>query len=344
MEILTMKTAKINTITACLFASILFLVGCEKKSLCDMVHPHDAKNNAVTLTLSFNTAWEAEELAMPYSYNESDYNVRYTVEFWTIDVDGNVVEMIDRIQQIGSTLSVGANSYAIKVDLPSFEVRVLCWADYVLKGNTTNNFFDISSLQRVHLLTPYGAIAGRDAFLNVDTWDFTPNVYEQNGIDISKTIELKRPFAKYKIYTHDVEQYLGELQEAGEPAVLPVKNRIEYQLWFPTEYNVHLMNVINPATSISYLWTPSLFNEGASLQMAEDLILVSPNTTSNSYYNLIIYYLDETGEEIKVSKNIGFYVLPNHITLAYGNMLVESGLGSPGIDDSFDQEIIVPVQ
>lgn len=331
-----MKTNRLYYKLILLLALAAVSFGCEKKDLTSIDQLDDLLFVHATYTINFNSAWDNEKT--PYLNVAADYNVRYTLEFWTMDADGNKDKLVVRKQIVGSALGEGNNSQIIKVDLPGKKLKALVWADLVKKGETDNSFFDVSDLTPIKMLS-IGFNKDKDAFSNAQDLDYTIYAKDIKDVDVNESITLLRPFACYNVVANDYEKYITE---KGNNAPLPVFTNIAYQLWIPTQYNAFTQKPQGATVGLSYKYTSGpLDNE--LYPLASDMVFVGTADTDFQYYNLIAAVYDANSVLIATSANVEAKILRNKLTYIYGPFITTSNIGTSGIDDSFDDHIDVVI-
>ena len=87
--------------------------------------------------------------------------------------DGKLETQLERKIVNGGSLAEGNNRHQISVDLPADRIAVLAWAEPLASGQTSNPYFDVSSLTSVKMKEPFGAGATKDAFSASATWDYS---------------------------------------------------------------------------------------------------------------------------------------------------------------------------
>ena len=175
---------------ALLILILLLMSSCEKKDLCYLdAHPHICHTQ---LTLKFNTAWDNEPIYSNYTRSAGSLTVRYVLEFWTMSDDGKLETQLERKIVNGGSLAEGNNRYQVSVDLPADRIAVLAWAEPLASGQTSNPYFDVSSLTSVKMKEPFGAGATKDAFSASTTWDYSgyggPHSHS-NDLDFTEELE-----------------------------------------------------------------------------------------------------------------------------------------------------------
>jgi hypothetical protein len=319
-----------------LFLGVAFS-GCEMKPLCYLDHPHNPNFVHTAFTVKFNSAWDNQDLQ--YLDTADHYNVRITMEFWTVNSSGNADSMLVRQQIVGAGLIAGDNSQVVNVDLPARPMKAIVWADLVKKGETTNAFFDVSNLTAVKELS-IGFNEDKDAFSNAENLDYSQYSDQPEGVDVTAEITLLRPFACYRLVANDYQKYL---EEKGQDAPVPSFTNVAYQLWIPMEYNCFTQRPQQATTSQSYKYMSGPGN-GIYYPLASDMVFVGTADAEYQYYNLLAAVYDTNSILLTTSANISAKLLRNKITYIYGPFLTTSNIGGAGVNDKFDDyvDIVIP--
>lgn len=328
-----------------LLLSILLFSSCEKKDLCYLPHPHWKKICHTTLTMDFNTAWGEDITTSTYAADGTDgtetgFNTRYILEFWTLTEALELDTLVEHREVSDGKMLHGANTYTVDVDLPAAHIAVMCWAEPVSSSTRTPNpHFNSTDLRQVRLLG-CGRADGKDAFTASATWNLTEYMYERDGITLpGKSLTLNRPFGRYRLISNDVKEYF---EKQGASAPLPSSAAISYQLWIPMTYDVYAQSPVNPVAGQGYTYSPVQLND-EEMRMAEDVIFVGTADQTDNYFNFVSTCYAPGGTLIHESGNVEARIRQNRTTLIYGAMLTERKTNAPGVDDSFDDEIIIVV-
>lgn len=338
-----MKAGIVVAIILLVAVTLLALSSCEKKDLCYLPHPHDKKICHATLTMSFNTLWGEDMVTSTYAAGDGEatgFNTRYILEFWTLDDANSLDTLVEHREVSDGVMYNGANSYQVDVSLPAARIAVMCWAEPVNAATRADNpHFNTEDLRQVRL-QGCGIAEGKDAFTASTQWDLTPYKYEREGINLpGYTLELKRPFGRYRLISNDVKEYY-EKNGAGAP--LPALARIDYQLWLPMTYDVYAQTPVDPIAGQGYDYAPYQLND-EEMRMAEDIIFVGTGDQADNYFNFVSSCYASDGRLIHESGNVEARIRQNRTTLIYGALLTNRKTNAPGVDDSFDDEIVVVI-
>ncbi len=322
--------------------TVLLFASCEKKDLCYLPHPHGKKICHTSLTLDFDTRWGEDIVTSTYAGGGGEpggFNTRYILEFWTLNDDNGLDTLVEHREVSDGVMLDGTNSYTVDgISLPAARIAVMCWAEPVNAATRAGNpHFDASDLRQVKLLD-CGVAADKDAFAGSDTWDLTQYMYERDGIGLPPhTLTLNRPFGRYRLISNDLKEYFDK---QGTAAPLPASARISYQLWIPMTYDVYARTPVNPVARQGFTYTPVRLNDG-EMRMAEDVIFVGGGDAEDNYFNFVSACYAPDGALLHESGNVEARIRRNRTTLIYGALLTDRKTNAPGVDDSFDEEIVV---
>lgn len=337
-----MKTSIVAAAAMLILVIVLMLSSCEKKELCMLPHPHDKKICHTTLTMSFDNTWGDDIITSTYADDgqETGFNTRYILEFWALNEENELDTLIEHREVSDGKMYYGANTYTVDVDLPAAHIAVMCWAEPVNAATrAANPNFNTADLRQVQLRF-CGIFGDKDAFTASDRWDLTPYKYERDGITLpGRSLALERPFGRYRLISNDVKEYY---EKNGADAPLPATAKISYQLWVPMTYDVYAQTPVDPIAGQGYSYAPYLLNED-ELVMAEDIIFVPAKDKADNYFNFVSSCYAADGRPIHESGNVEARIRQNRTTLIYGALLTNRKTNSPGVDDSFDDEIVVVI-
>ena len=244
----------------------------------------------------------------------------------------------------GGPLAEGNNSHKVTVDLPANRIAVLAWAEPLATGQSSNPYFDVTSLTSVKIKEPFGAGATKDAFSASAIWDYSgyggPHSHS-NDLDFTEELELLRPFGTYTIISNDMEDYF---EKAGADAPEPHTAKVNYQMWIPPMFDTFRQVASGSQSGATFDHPVSIHTEGKEYKLAEDLIFIGPGDGTDNYYNIIVETHAADGTNIHKSGNAEIRMQRNKHTLVYGAFLTVRKPSSPGINDEFEEiiEIVIP--
>jgi hypothetical protein len=269
-----------------------------------------------------------------------DYDLRYIVDIY--EDNGNVAPK-NRVQRIlkteaGATASGGVYRMQETVLLPISKYLLVVWVDFVDKGTVADKYYDTDDLQQISILPQSAKYVGyntsKDAFTGKNIMDLTP-YHHQRFVQHNATIDLKRPFAVYRIVTTDLRRYVVARQSSIKPAA----TNLAYNLFFPMGYNAYLQKPDNFTANVGYGFDVTETTPDEEALLASDLVFVDDNDT---FYHVDFEVTDANRQHINTRQNLKINLRRNHLTIIYAEFLTENmNGGSIGIDDGFDDEIII---
>lgn len=315
---------------------LVFLSSCDKRVLCMRVHPHDKFIVNTTFTLNIDPSYtNTDALTTDEDLLSGKYVMRYTAEFWTVTDDGALDVLYESVQFNGNTYTGEVISdVSDPILLPALDMKMLIWADPIDATGDVSSAFDVESLLAVKL-NEVGNTKGKDGFTLCADLDFLQYTYDINGIDVDVSLELSRAFGRHQLIANDLAMYLEDND------TIPTSMEITYQFYIATQYNCFSQSLQNAVLGQSYTYNPVVLSE-QYLLIAEDYLFMSPSSASSSYdYYISPATYDSEGSYIET---LGTIVVPNTLNtteVVYGAYLTDQSNAKPGIDDSFDGEIVV---
>ncbi len=255
----------------------------------------------------------------PFTKSASVPQLRAVVEVFKKDSETRVMR---------KTLFINDNP-RIDLLLEKGEYDVRVWSDYSEHANI-DNYYITANTKSIRVRPQVSYTAGSD---NKDAYAGTTSI--NAGESRTQTIELHRPFAKYKIVATDVEKY-NELREKDNklPPIEELQVQIVYENFFPTAYNM-VDRILNGSdTGYKYTNTISSLTE-QSATLASDYVMVNGKESS---VRVSIYLRDKSGEVVTSVNGIVINYKANHITTITGGFLT-SGKGGVSVETEWDEDI-----
>ena len=207
---------------------------------------------------------------------------------------------------------------------PGRDYQFVVWADVVADGeNDTDNHYNTSDLANITLKGEWNAMdESRDAY----TATVPVNDYDGTAIDIT----LKRPFAKLRVVTTDIEA----LTNIG---IAPTSAVVEYQTAHREAFNAVSGQAAGATrTGVTHAYTIGTYanesNTGAEYTLFTDYFFADNDIVK---FNMDV--MDEAGESIKENSfNTDINVRRNHLTTIMGNILTDGANVTVTVEDAFD--------
>lgn len=231
--------------------------------------------------------------------------------------------------------------YAVEMPLLPDEYDIRLWADWTDDGTAAGRYYDTEDLHNIKVRTD-GYTAGeatgmKDAYY--------ANVSVSVGGDTQdESVDLVRPFARYRLVATDVEGYETLVHEDGYPSIENLQVCVTYTGFFPTGFDA-VTGKPNDAlnTGIAYMTRPVAadgFDTAEARQVGEDFVLTNGE---ESFVTATIRITDRTtGKAVSAVQNVKIPYRRGHLTTVKGCFLTAGNTsGGVDIDTDWDDEIIV---
>lgn len=225
-----------------------------------------------------------------------------------------------------------------KVELQLFEGNydLRLWADHALAdAPLADVFYHTESLKAVTIFTePYAAIIdAKDAAYGNESNITLP----KDGASISTS--LQRPLAKYRIVANDVETYkkLMELEPDNYPPLEDLTVTMQYEAYFPSEFNAKNSTVTDAITGIGFSSKLTDTNiNSKTLNIASDWIFASRESSVTA----TITVSDSKGNKVSSVSGVSIAYKQGCQTTISGKFL-SAGVDVGGLDINTDWDEIV---
>ena len=252
----------------------------------------------------------------------SQYDIRYVLGVY--DANGNLAKREVKYEDATET------TFALRL-IPGRDYRFVVWADFVSEGSKTALHYDVEELTNIKLIGDQKAMD--------ETRDAYTDVVEIKKFNSASTVELKlkRPFAKLRVVTNDMDELYTE-------AAL-VSGKVVYTQQVYTTFNA----LTAEAGELARVEKEFLYNDATSYteKAADEKTLFADYLFGAE--NDVIYFtldvVDATGLEIdQVVFNTNIPVKRNHLTTIYGPVLTDANSVSVKINDNFaEPEYVVDI-
>lgn len=318
------------------FAMLPFLCSCEHKEFC-YEHPH-MMTVRVELHVDFTPI--SDPIYCTYAEaRDGDYDVRYQIEVYAksgADAGKRVAEKV----WTSDVISKGATTVTTDVDLCTEKYDIYAWIDFVPKGTSEDHHYITTDLRKVTIADPnVCGIDSRDAFSGKASADLTP-YRDERFVDITIPVYMERPFGKFKIITTDVRKFVDTYKPQGTYTdIVPAQTMCLYTCYFPTSYNLNTrfadvndfkLGVKHPAEVTE--------QDDNSAVLTYNYVLVC---NDNTMVTAEVEVWNKDGEKLLTTRNITIPIQRNKLTIVSGEFLTKKGSGGVGIDDNFEDEIVI---
>ena len=228
--------------------------------------------------------------------------------------------------------------------------RALTWADYTPKTNLTDWHFVTDALNAIQVDIDHkpqnnhhkNSAAGSSNF----SVDFTrspagtPMLLQGTRATPTEgnlvSVYLERAVSRFRLWATDLQDFLNSGHRIENLQV-----KIIYKQYISAGYNVDTETPNRFVEMCTMETTPTTISEDGTVLLAYDYVLTSSNKEDHILIDVFIY--DEE-KELNHYQNITIPLQRNHETIVKGPFLTkEIGSGDIGIDDEFDDEIVVVI-
>ena len=262
----------------------------------------------------------------------NEYNVRYTLEVY--DATGALAK---EAQHTVTTGDKTKTSFELRL-IPGRHYRFVVWADFVKNG--VDPYYNVEDLRNVSLSTTVAHNAmneSRDAYTAVFN---TAEEDDKEVFSSASTIKmtLKRPFAKLRVVTNDINELYADLDNATVAYTTPIYTT------FNALTKVAGTPVSGVTKSIDFTNEAYLY-DGEPKDGKQTLFADYIFGTETGTVQFTLDVDDSTAETIPtIAFNTSIPVERNHLTTIYGPVLTDFNKVTVTIDDDFAQpEHIVDV-
>ena len=225
------------------------------------------------------------------------------------------------------------------------------WADW------NGGYYNADDLNKVLVLTDNYVANGetdkKDAYyatssIYVETQNIASQTNGQTQNEETQNIaslQMVRPFAKYRLIATDVEAYYN-LIEKGEalPPIEDLQVRVTYEGFFPTGFNVATgkpNDALN--TGIHYTSMPTVaegYDAKVNRQVGADFVLTNGE---ESFVNVTIQMIDtNTGEAVATVQHVKIPYKRGHLTTVTGHFLTAGKTpGGVQIDTEWGEDVVI---
>ena len=261
----------------------------------------------------------------------NEYDVRYTLEVY----DEND-QLAKRDQH---TVKAASTSFELRL-IPGRHYRFVVWADFVKEG--VEPYYNVADLRNVSLSTTAAHNAmneSRDAYTAVFN---TAEEDDKEVFSSASTIKmtLKRPFAKLRVVTNDIDELYADLNNATVKYTTPIYstfNALTKVAGTPVSDVTKSVDFTNEAYLYAGEWT-TVNGEQTTVNGKQTLFADYIFGTETGTVQFTLDVDDSTAETIPtIAFNTSIPVERNHLTTIYGPVLTDFNKVTVTIDDDFAQ-------
>ena len=328
----------------------LFLIGVSSSS-CVHQFPEEDETGTVYLTVLQETEWLPDTAVYLTRAGENNVVIRYDFKVYP---KGNTSNSVKDFTILKDDLT--REDYTTTLELMPGEYELYCWSDYAYPDGKPI-YYDDSNFASITYIKPYeGDSDLRDVFRGVTEFSVTENGYSEIQ-PVEATINLSRPFARYKFIATDLAEFIdrettrGKFVEGlsgGAPPSDPHKIaklseytvKVVYPMYMPAVFNNFRNNPVDSWTGVSFdcVMTPISATEAV---IAMDYVMVN-GLQSSVQVMLEVYDPDKV--LIARTNTMTIPTKRNRTTLIYNKFLTTIRNDGVGINPDFDGEYNIEIK
>lgn len=309
-------------------------------------NPVDPTMIDVDFSLTVDMSMESEAMLRTYtSMLNNDYDIRYVVDFYkgadnrSANPNGRVL----RIVETDDNISEGEFKISKTIKLHALDYSVLVWVDFVRKGTETDLYYNTTDLRAVEIIREGDVYVGyrttKDAFSTSARMDLTP-YRDQRFAKHTQTVQPERPFGVYQIVTTDIDEYMSYNSALSYSVIRPSTTNFTYQSMIPSGYNVQHGVPDNFKAGFKYTFDIVETVPQSEAIVASDMVFIENTAT----YDVGFEIRSAEDKHINSVSPLRISLTRNKISVLRGEFLTKNvGNGDIGVDDGFDEEIVVPI-
>lgn len=262
---------------------------------------------------------------------EASYAIRCIAELCQRETD----KVIMRQQMTPSLQSDG--TYLIELEAIPSTYHLRLWTDYArTEAPLADTYYHTESLKNVTIVSsPYTA--------NTDAKDAAYHAADITLPEAGATlaVQMQRPLAKYRLIAEDVEDYctLTEIEPGKYPPLEELVATVQYEGYFPSEFNVTTGKPVNSITGNGFTASLSPVTAGSEeVQLASDWVLTD---AEGSFVLLTLSITDSRGREVTRLAGIRADYRQGQLTTLRGDFLTAGRKGGGITIDTDWKDIIV---
>ena len=248
----------------------------------------------------------------------NEYDIRYILEVFDAHDD-----LAKRVEQFEAEST--STTFALRL-IPGRAYTFVVWADFVAQGSEDALHYDAESLREIKV------IGGVQNAMDESRDAYTGTYYVENFSSSSQIgFELKRPFAKLRVVTNDIDEIYSNL--VGANIVYTAQTYQQYDALTKVSSEPTSVTKTVDYTSEAYKYAGEPTTEGVQTLFA-DYILGTQNGTIQ-----FIMTVEDTVQELPaVNFNTAIPVQTNYLTTIYGPILTDSNNVTVTINPAFENE------
>lgn len=259
----------------------------------------------------------------------AEYDIRYILEVF--DAHENLAKRVEKYEDTATE-----TTFELRL-IPGRHYSFVVWADFVKQGTESELHYDASDLRNIEVIGAQNAMdESRDAYTAVFN---TAKDGDKEKFSSASTISmtLRRPFAKLRVVTNDMQEIYSPLQNAKVVYTSQIYNMYDALESEPS-------NAVSVEKEYNFDATTAYANEAADNCPTKTLFADYLLGTETGSVQFVMTITDDVETLDPIAFNTNIPVERNHLTTIYGPVLTDFNKVTVTIDDDFTQpEHIVDV-
>ncbi len=259
-------------------------------------------------------------------YKPDNHTWRFVMEAYK--ADNKSVPVLRKEMLLGTNLTDAVAKETFQ--LPAIKHRIVAWIDHVPADTHTDNLYTtadgLRSIRQQEPLT--GNTDMSDCFYGFKDLDLLP-YRDRRGIDVTLSMEMTRPVAKYILVTNDVEEFIAHTRTQGLGLAKTTINNFTAKIYYEDYTSIGLdayTGLLNEArTGLWYSGTFQVIND------KEAIIAFSYPFTNDRPSKAIlgVQIFDEEGVLVNETGEVNVPLTRGELTVIRSGFLTHSN--APGL-------------
>ena len=305
--------------------------------------PEVPETRKVELTVTHKKEWTEYDHVISRGISPENTIIRY--HFLVTQPDDHDTKVSEKIIYSDD---LTRPDFTTTLDIPTGSYDIWAWSDHAHPDSRESVHHDTGDFANITYTQPYnGNDDRRDAFRG--TTPVTVEASTEAETKAHATLELERPFAKYRFVATDLEEFIGReisrrsLAQPRGPNYAPLlgiyRVKMIYTGYMPSKFNNFINRPVDSSVGVSYDGTITQLDDGDAL-LSFDYVMVNGHESS-------IPVAVEIYDGKTLIANTGAINVPivrNRLTTVRGKFLTSRANEGVGIDPGFDGDFNIEIK
>ena len=252
----------------------------------------------------------------------AQYDIRYILEVF--DDNDALAKRVENYED-----SATSTTFELRL-IPGRHYSFVVWADFVKQGTKSELHYHADDLRNIEVIGDQNAMdESRDAYTGI--FRTSDNGGQSFSCSSQISFELKRPFAKLRVVTNDIDEIYSSL--VGATIEYTADTYQKYDALTKQSSELERVTKTVDFTSDAYLYGGEPTDDGVQTLFADYIL-----GTQNGTVQFIMTVEDSVQELPAVNFNTAIPVQTNYLTTIYGPILTDFNKVTVDINNVFDGE------